>query len=893
MSVMASPPRRWALGTQAPRLELVARTALIAVLVSVGYYVGTEIGLRAQYPQGGPSILWPPNAILLSVLLLTQPRSWSIYLLAALPAHVVTEHQAGFPLPLILGLFVTNCGQALIGAVAVRRIIGPRLDFGNLRHVAAFVALAAFFAPFVSSFVDVALWVAAAWPGDIRYWPAWTLRFASNVLTILVVTPALVLCVTRSTAWWRRPPSLRRWMEAAALIVGLAVAGIMIGISDPGRVQALVFTPLPLVLWAAVRFGSMGVSASLLGMTLCMTFGAASHFGPFAGPAASAQDFSVQFFMVMIVTAVSLLFLAAVLRERERAEATLRERLTFEALLSEVSAGFAGRPAEGIADAVQVSLARIVECLDVDRATLGQLSADGRTLEVRYALSRAGVGPLPAGIPTSEFPWGLERSLRGEVFRIERLDDLPAEASTDRESYRRYDVRSVVVVPLMAGGARLGILGLASVRHERAWSDEMVERLQLLCEIFTTALIRQQAEGEARKGEALNRAVLASLSGAVAVVDRTGAIVRVNEAWIRLSRAHGGVLLPEFVVGGNYLDACRRAAGRGVPEAELALAGVEAVLERTRAGFTLEYAGPDRAPGNWWEMLVVPLERREGGAVVTHRDISDRKRSEHEAQQQRGSLAHAARVLAVGELAGSLAHELNQPLTAMVTNALAARRLLHESTPDLEELRAILSDIVQDGKRGADVIRGVRGLLRRGDSDQTVVDLNPLVREVAGLLGSDAATKGISVRLDMSPDLPPVLGERVQLQQVILNLFMNAIEAMSASADGPRELVVRTRSGSAGVEFLVSDTGPGLSEEALARMFEPFFTTKPEGLGLGLSISRTIVHDHGGEIGVVRHAGRGSTMSVTLPAASILGPEDVARVPGLAAAPAKPAVPGP
>jgi C4-dicarboxylate-specific signal transduction histidine kinase/integral membrane sensor domain MASE1 len=870
-----------ALDARLPRLEPVARTALIAVLVSLGYYVGTEIGLRARFPQGGPSILWPPNAILLSVLLLTPARAWGVYLLAALPVHVLMEYRAGFPWPLILGLFVTNCGQALIGAVAVRRFIGSRLDFANRHHVAVFIALAAFFAPFVSSFADVAIWVATAWPADIRYWPAWTLRFASNTLTILVVTPALVLCVTRGSSWWRRPPSLRRCAEVAILVAGLAMAGILIGLSGPGRVQALVYTPLPLVLWAAVRFGSMGVSASLLGMTLCMTLAATRHLGSLAGPSESAQDFSVQFFTVTIVTAVSLLFLAAVLSEREQAETTLRERLAFEALLSEVSAGFAGRPAEEIADAIQGGLARIVGCLDVDRATLGQLSDDGCTLDVEYALSREGIGRLPATIRTAEFPWALEQSRRGEAVRFARLEDLPDEAATDRESYRRYGVRSVVIVPLMAAGARFGILGLATVRHEQTWSDEIVERLQLLGEVFTTAVIRQQAEAEARKVEALNRAALASLSGAVAVVDRAGTIVRVNEAWSRL--------LPDLAVGGNYLDACRRAAKRGVREADPVRAGVEAVLARTRAGFSLEYAGPERAPGRWSEILVVPLDRPEGGAVITHRDISDRKREEHEAQQQRESLAHAARVLAVGELAGTLAHELNQPLTAMVTNALAARRLLHDPAPDLVELRAILSDIVQDGKRGADVIRGVRGLLRRGDSDQTAVDLNPLVREVAGLLAGDAVTKGISVRLETSPDLPPVLGERVQLQQVILNLFMNAYEAMSEAADGPRELVVRTQHGPAGVEFLVSDTGPGLSDEARARMFEPFFTTKPQGLGLGLSISRTIVRDHGGEIRVVRHLDRGSTMTVTLPPLRIPGVDERARVPGLAAAPANPA----
>jgi integral membrane sensor domain MASE1 len=166
-----------ALDTRLPRLEPAARTALIAVLVSLGYYVGTEIGLRARLPQGGPSILWPPSAILLSVLLLTPVRAWGVYLLAALPAHVLMEYRAGFPWPLILGLFVTNCGQALIGAVAVRRFIGSRLDFANRHHVVVFIALAAFFAPFVSSFADVA-WVATAWPGHSLL--AGVLRFASN-----------------------------------------------------------------------------------------------------------------------------------------------------------------------------------------------------------------------------------------------------------------------------------------------------------------------------------------------------------------------------------------------------------------------------------------------------------------------------------------------------------------------------------------------------------------------------------------------------------------------------------------------------------------------------------------------------------------------------------------
>src|SRR5687767_6685314 len=249
MSVVMQPLPRGALDFQGIDRRLVLRTALIALLVSAAYYLGTAIGLRVRFPAAGPSILWPPNAILLSVLLLTPVQRWGVYLLAAFPAHFLSEHQAGFPLALNLGLFVTNCGQALLGAVAVRRAIGPRIDFDNLRHVIFFIAGAALLAPFVSSFVDVWLWVAAGWPEGIRYWPEWWVRFASNALTILVVTPTLVLGIGRARTWLRRPPPWRRCVEGAMLIVGLAAAGVMIGGSEPNRVQALIYTLLPLLLW--------------------------------------------------------------------------------------------------------------------------------------------------------------------------------------------------------------------------------------------------------------------------------------------------------------------------------------------------------------------------------------------------------------------------------------------------------------------------------------------------------------------------------------------------------------------------------------------------------------------------------------------------------------------
>ena len=850
-------------GSRLTDLARRSRPVLLAVFTPAAYYAGMQIGFQATFPGGGPSILWPPNAVLLAVLLATPPRRWALYLLAAFPVHFMTQTRAGFPWPLPLGLFATNCAQALLGAVLVRRLLGTRIDFDKLRHVIVFIAAAAGFAPFVAAFVDVWMWVASAWPEGIRYWPAWAVRFASNALTVLVVSPLLVLGITRSRIWFHRPLATR-FTEAIVLTLGLGGAGLLIGISEPSHIPALMYTPLPLLLWAAVRFGPAGVSGSLFAITLCMTMGASRLLATLVERPEAAQSFALQFFLVMVMTAVSLMLLAAVIREREKADAQLREQLGFERLLSEVAAGFADRPVERLDEAMRGALERIVNFLDVDRATIARPASDGRSVELTNAVFRPGIAPPPDQFLNDDFPWSRERILRGQIVHFARVDDLPADAALDRAGYRRLGIRSGVMVPLAAAGTHIGLLGLSTLRTERSWSGGIVERLRLLGEILTASMMRQRADSEAREGEILNQAVLASLSGAVAVIDRTGTILRVNESWISQARAHAGSLLSELIVGGNYLEACRRVAQLGVPEAQIAHEGLQTLLGGTSQGFSIEYVWPRGSKSGWSEMLAVPLERPAGGAVITHHDITRRKRGELEAQQHRQSLAHAARVLAVGELAGSIGHELNQPLTAIVSNAQAAQRLLDRGSADLAELHEILGDIAKDGKRGGDVIRGLRGLLKRSETQPAAVDMRTVVGEVVALLRSDGIAKSIAVQVDTSSVLPTVTGDRVQLQQVVLNLFMNAYDAMAGTV-GPRELRVTMRSCPVGIELLVSDTGPALSEESLERMFEPFFTTKAEGLGMGLSISRTIVRAHGGEIRATRNPDRGITMCVTLP----------------------------
>ncbi len=271
----------------------------------------------------------------------------------------------------------------------------------------------------------------------------------------------------------------------------------------------------------------------------------------------------------------------------------------------------------------------------------------------------------------------------------------------------------------------------------------------------------------------------------------------------------------------------------------------------------------------WIEHVCQPVMARGGeflGVRATNRDVTARERAAIEAMRLREQLLHAGRVAAMGELAASLAHELTQPLAAILSNAQAALRLLAAEPPDVEEVRASLADIVDDDKRAADVIKGVRTLLKRGDPDYAPVDANDIVRQVAALARNEALAKRVDIKLELAEDLAPVLGDRVQLQQVVLNLLLNAIEVMGEEGAGPREIVVRTteRAGR-DIQVAVRDSGPGVGADEADHLFEPFYTTKGEGLGMGLTVSRSIIERHGGRIWAENNAERGATFYVTLP----------------------------
>jgi PAS domain S-box-containing protein len=346
---------------------------------------------------------------------------------------------------------------------------------------------------------------------------------------------------------------------------------------------------------------------------------------------------------------------------------------------------------------------------------------------------------------------------------------------------------------------------------------------------------------------------IASLQGEVLFVNPAGqALVGLDgDAAVRASR------IPEYVFEGDrekfLQEIWPSIVQRGEWEGEVRFRHFEtgAAIPMLQKAFSIKDADSDR-----------PL-----ALATISRDITDRKHAEEQLRLAQAELEHVSRVTTIGELTASIAHEINQPLAAIVNNANACARLLACQSPDLEEVRLAISDIAQSGARAAEVITRVRALLKKSTVVKDRIDINEIVLEVLALAEGELGKNHISVRTDLVPHLTPVLGDRIQLQQVVLNLIMNGIEAMTAVTGRPRRLLIRSQMcESSQVLVAVQDSGAGLDPKDAAHIFDVFFTTKPAGMGMGLPICRSIVEAHGGRLSLAPNESEGATFQFTLPA---------------------------
>jgi PAS domain S-box-containing protein len=397
------------------------------------------------------------------------------------------------------------------------------------------------------------------------------------------------------------------------------------------------------------------------------------------------------------------------------------------------------------------------------------------------------------------------------------------------------------------------LLPNGTIRHVNNLAHPVFDDTGTVVEfVGTTIDTTERVQAEERVQQAYERVdmLLNSISDNFFGLDKDGRFMYFNEHAAEQMRSLGRD--PDALIG--------RVAWEEFPDMPNKENVLRALSERVVVVDELYY----EPLGEWVENHMYPSN--DGGLVTFQRYITERKRTEEELLKTQDELAHVTRVTTLGELTASIAHEVNQPLGAIVTNGQACLRLLATNDPVIKEVREAVECMIADGIRASEVIKRIRGLLKKSRGGKSSYNINDNIREVLALTASELTKNRIKVRTELADDLPHVIADRVQIQQVVLNLVLNSKEAMSAACWQPRELLISTEQAESAILVTITDSGVGIAPENRERVFAPFYTSKDEGLGLGLSISQTIIESHAGRLwSKPNQNGQGTTFQFTLP----------------------------
>jgi signal transduction histidine kinase/integral membrane sensor domain MASE1 len=654
------------------------------IIAAIAYYLGAEIAfLIGTLSDKIFAPFWPPNIVLFCALLLAPWRQWWLYILAALPAHILAELQVGMPAAQMAVAFATNCAVAALNAFAVRRLLLEPPWFGTIRKTIIYILITAFVSPAFCALGGAFVQILGGGSID-DYGLFWARWYASNALGSLTLGPIAMIWLSGGASRFFAP--LRARVEAIALAAAL-VAACIIAFEDlptiaSGYLPLLLYLPLPVIAWSAIRFGASGASGAILVLSLVLIWRTLNGPSLFDMGSPEANVFAMQLFLIAL--APPILLLGSAIEETQRAEKATRdseERISFAAASSDV-------------------------------------------------------GLWQYEFETGAF-WATE--------------------------YCRT------------------LFGLSPNTHLDL--DTLVSRIHP------------------------NDAPTAS-------------------AALRSAISHAMPLDVEFRVQDG--DEVRWISARARP--------------------------------------VVGTDGKPAAISGAFADVTSRKLTEAEADVQRQEIAHLMRVSMLGELSGGLAHELTQPLTAILSNAQAGKMLLDRGNKSLSEIGNILDDIIAEDERAGEVIHRLRVMLKKGEVRHEMISMNELISSTLQLLHSELIDRRISMTFDGVADLPATRGDPVQLQQTLLNLLMNAMDATESAPPARRTILVSTATADdGGIEVRIYDRGTGLPPAQENEVFQPFFTTKKRGLGLGLSICTSIVKLHGGTLSLQNNVREGATAVFRLP----------------------------